>query len=91
MKHPFWGTSILGNPRVDNHSDLVQVSQCIKHLGYTTSPCSNLGLSEETYCERVDTASFTERLMVAHWDDITGNATELFNSPRWMMSSGIRQ
>eukprot|EP00435_Cladocopium_sp_Y103_P066354 s177_g28.t1 len=24
----------------------------------------------ETYSERVDTASFTERLMVAHWDDV---------------------
>lgn len=30
----------------------------------------------ETYSERVDTASFTERLMVAQWDDITGNVVD---------------
>lgn len=30
---------------------------------------------KESYTERVDTATFTERLLVAQWDDVTGNAT----------------
>ena len=29
--------------------------------------------TQETYSERVDTATFTERLVVAQWADVTGN------------------